>query len=139
MTFFSKNLHYIKFFPKECYHVFSTKTKPGRASIHRKKDFFPLKPSLVKTWQLYYLAHLYSTCTQEICPLILVPWGMEAIQQFYRLFFAYLWHRMALKRMEKAHLEKPKRGKGQCTLNRQLLGKQQKPKPKKPQKTRPMS
>jgi hypothetical protein len=40
---------------------------------------------------------------------------------------------MALKRMEKAHLEKPKRGKGQCTLNRQLLGKQQKPKPKKPE------
>ena len=28
------------------YHVFSTKTNPGGASIHRKKDLFPLKPPL---------------------------------------------------------------------------------------------
>ena len=47
MTFFSKNLHDIKFFPEECYHVFSTKTNPGGASIHREKDFFHLKPPLV--------------------------------------------------------------------------------------------
>ena len=29
------------------------------------------------TWPTY--SHLYSTCTQEICPFILVPWGILPI------------------------------------------------------------
>ena len=47
MTFFSKNLYYIKKFSEMFYHVFSTKTNPGGSSIHRKKDLFPVKPPLV--------------------------------------------------------------------------------------------
>ena len=47
MTFFSKNLHYIKVFSEMFYHIFSTKTNPRGASIHRKKDLFPLMPPLV--------------------------------------------------------------------------------------------
>ena len=49
MTFFSKNLHYIKKNSEVFYHVFSKKTNPGGASIHRKKELFPLKPPLVKS------------------------------------------------------------------------------------------
>ena len=47
VNFLSKNLHYINFFSKMFYHVFSRKINPGGVSIHIKKGLFPLKPPLV--------------------------------------------------------------------------------------------
>ena len=47
MTFFSKNLYYIKKKSEMYYHVFSTKKDQEGVSIHKKKNLFPEKLPLI--------------------------------------------------------------------------------------------